>query len=396
MSTTPPASSHDERLHGLDALRGIALLLGLVVHGSMAFLPGAQYFWVVHDPNPSAWLGLAFYVPHMFRMLLFFVLAGFFGRLLLGRLGTTGFIKDRGKRVTAVLFAAWPIVMVGIVAVIVASGLLAETGTTPPTPPPGPAFTPDDFPLTHLWFLYVLTLCHAAMLVLRGVLDRLDANGHLVRVADQAMRILATPFGPLLLAVPLALALFSGEGWYSWFGIPTPDRTLYANLPAWVAFGSAFVFGWWLHRQPALLQRWARQWPLHLTLAFAATITALSMVGLTSPATPASADATTLAYALVYAWGGWSWTFALIGLSMRFLSGHSAMRRYMADASYWIYLAHVPLVMALQLLVSQWPGPAPLKFLFVVATSAALLLLAYRLFVRRTWIGAWLNGRRRA
>ena len=396
MSTAIPVSSGHERLHGLDALRGIALLLGLVVHGSMAFLPGAQYFWVVHDPAPSPWLGLAFYVPHMFRMLLFFVLAGFFGRLLLNRLGTVGFIKDRGKRITGVLIAAWPIVMAGIVAVIVVGGMLVEPGKAPAAAPPGPAFTPDDFPLTHLWFLYVLTLCHAAMLMLRGVLQRIDAEGRLTRAADQAMRILGTPFGPLLLAIPLAFALFQGEGWYHWFGIPTPDHTLYANLPAWVAFGSAFVFGWWLHRQPALLQHWARQWPLHLALAAAATLACLMLVGLTSPAIPASAEAGTLLYAIVYAWGGWSWTFALIGLSMRFMSGHSVLRRYMADASYWIYIAHIPAVMALQLAASRLPLPTPFKFILVVGVSLGLLLLTYRVFVRSTWLGAWLNGRRMA
>lgn len=62
-----------ERLHGLDAVRGIALLLGLVVHASMAWIPGAQYFWVTHDGSPGELAGLLFYVPHMFRMLLFFL-----------------------------------------------------------------------------------------------------------------------------------------------------------------------------------------------------------------------------------------------------------------------------------------------------------------------------------
>jgi glucan biosynthesis protein C len=395
MSTPIPLSSDRERLHGLDALRGIALLLGLVVHGSMAFLPGAQYFWVVHDPEPSPWLGLAFYIPHMFRMLLFFVLAGFFGRLLLNRLGTVGFLKDRGKRITLVLLAAWPIVMSGIVAVIVVGGVLVDPGAAPASAPPGPAFTPDDFPLTHLWFLYVLTFCYSAMLALRAALRRLDRGEILTRAADASMRVLGAPVGPFLLAIPLALALFHSEGWYHWFGIPTPDRTLYANVPAWVAFGSAFVFGWWLHRQPALLERWARQWPLHLVLAIGATIACLVQVGLNSPAVPAPADATTLGYALVYALGGWSWTFALIGLSMRFMAGHSPARRTLADASYWIYLAHIPVVMALQLVASRMPGPAPLKFVLVVGFTLGLLLLAYRSFVRRTWIGVWLNGRRR-
>ena len=38
--------SPTERLHGLDAVRAIALLLGIVVHASMSWLPGAQYFWL--------------------------------------------------------------------------------------------------------------------------------------------------------------------------------------------------------------------------------------------------------------------------------------------------------------------------------------------------------------
>ena len=68
MPSTPVPPS-GERLHGLDAVRAIALLLGLVVHASMSWLPGAQYFWLTHDATPNAWAGLAFYVPHMFRYL---------------------------------------------------------------------------------------------------------------------------------------------------------------------------------------------------------------------------------------------------------------------------------------------------------------------------------------
>ena len=35
-----------DRLHGLDAVRGYALLLGIVYHATMSFLPGAP-IWVV-------------------------------------------------------------------------------------------------------------------------------------------------------------------------------------------------------------------------------------------------------------------------------------------------------------------------------------------------------------
>ncbi len=138
-SPSLPASLADgERLHGLDAVRGLALLLGLVVHASMAFMPGAKAFWIAHDPDPSAWIGLGFYIPHMFRMVLFFLLAGFFGRLACERLGTGGFIRDRGRRVTLVLLAGWPLVMTGIVSALALGAMLDNGGTLPPSPPPPP------------------------------------------------------------------------------------------------------------------------------------------------------------------------------------------------------------------------------------------------------------------
>lgn len=47
------ATASGERLHGLDALRALALLLGLCVHGSMAFIPGTKGYWIVHGPASS-------------------------------------------------------------------------------------------------------------------------------------------------------------------------------------------------------------------------------------------------------------------------------------------------------------------------------------------------------
>jgi len=45
----------------------------------MAFLPGPQ-LWLVADSSRSTTLSVSFFVIHMARMTVFFVLAGFFGR----------------------------------------------------------------------------------------------------------------------------------------------------------------------------------------------------------------------------------------------------------------------------------------------------------------------------
>lgn len=381
----------DERLHGLDAVRAAALLFGVVVHASMSWLPGAQYFWLTHDTTPSALAGLAFYVPHMFRMLLFFLLAGFFARMMHARLGTRGFVRDRWKRIATPLLAGWFPMLMAIVAVAAWNAWLVNNGTMPEAPPT-PPLSPRHFPLTHLWFLYILLLCYAAALLVHAVFAR---SAWLQRWVDRAVRLFASPFGPLLLALPLGAALARHAKWFAWFGIPTPDQSLYPSLAACVAFGSAFGLGWLLHRQAALLQRLSTRWPLHLAVASLATIGCLLHVGLAPKLVAAPQDMTTFAYACAYALAGWSWTFALVGLGLRFLSGHSRVRRYLADVSYWIYFVHLPVVMALQVALSRVQWPWFVEFLLVVTLAMALLLASYDLLVRNTVIGAWLNGRRK-
>ena len=56
------------------------------------------------------------------------------------------------------------------------------------------------------------------------------------------------------------------------------------------------------------------------------------------------------------------------------------MIRYLADASYWVYLCHLPLVGYLQLGLYHLDLPAAVKFALVVAGTAALALLSYHVF----------------
>jgi glucan biosynthesis protein C len=68
--------------------------------------------------------------------------------------------------------------------------------------------------------------------------------------------------------------------------------------------------------------------------------------------------------------------------------------RYISDSSYWIYLAHLPVVVALQVLVSPWAVPWQVKYPLIVVTALTILLPSYQWLVRTTFLGAWLNGRR--
>ena len=70
---------------------------------------------------------------------------------------------------------------------------------------------------------------------------------------------------------------------------------------------------------------------------------------------PPRRASTKLAFAAAYGVAIWCWSFAVIGLAMRFLSRENARVRYVADASYWIYLVHLPVVVAFQVVVGHLP-----------------------------------------
>ena len=90
----------------------------------------------------------------------------------------------------------------------------------------------------------------------------------------------------------------------------------------------------------------------------------------------------------------WLASFGLMGLFRSCFSSQSRTMRYLSDSSYWLYLAHLPLVIVAQMLVRDWPLPALLKFSLICLVSTALLLASYQLFVRYTIIGKMLNGPR--
>lgn len=83
------------RRHDLDALRAVAMLLGIVLHASLSFAPIP---WSVTDSVTNEWYYVIFAAIHGFRMPLFFLISGYFTAMLWRKRGLSGLLRQRAPR----------------------------------------------------------------------------------------------------------------------------------------------------------------------------------------------------------------------------------------------------------------------------------------------------------
>ncbi|HSW26128.1 MAG TPA: acyltransferase family protein, partial [Burkholderiaceae bacterium] len=155
MNAAPDA----ERLHALDAVRAGALLLGIVLHGALSFVPLLpDVLWPVHDVSQHWAMAVLVFVVHIFRMAVFFLIAGLLARMLFHRLGPRAFWRNRALRIAAPIVLGW-IVCFALLGAVVLWGLAKANGGTLP---PIPEETLDaGLNFLHLWFLYILLWLYA-------------------------------------------------------------------------------------------------------------------------------------------------------------------------------------------------------------------------------------------
>jgi peptidoglycan/LPS O-acetylase OafA/YrhL len=404
--TRPPT----DRYHALDALRGFAMLLGILIHAGLPYATIKLPFWPVHDARGTVGMDLFLFASHDFRMQTFFLLAGFFGALLYARYGFVGTAAHRLKRIALPLVLGMATILPALLAVSVyaanATGRvgLAQTQDNPVLAAAlasgeSPArmtllfFTSGEFMNHmipgHMWFLWYLLLCFAVMLPVAWVADRLRDRSAGRRWDAAARRLLASRVRWLVLAAityPIVLLMATPLG---------PDTPL-GWRPLWHLFGYYFVFfaaGWTLYRHRDLLRQFAGGWLPALLVANLLLLPAVLGMLANLP-NPVQAGALGYAMNAVLALYTWLMVGGLLGLFLRVVSAERAWVRWLADSAYWCYLASLPVVVLFQFLIADWDVSSVVKFLVVSVATSAVVLVTYRLFVRYTWVGRLLNGPR--
>ena len=154
-----------DRRYDIDALRGVAMLLGIVLHAAIPFVP----YYGADDTGGKLLFGLFEYI-HLWRMPLFFLISGYFTSMLWRRRGLRALVLHRLRRIAAPLAVFYVPVIVLLFAGIVAGYVIADVkaedtfGQADAYEAPqsdadqrGDEAAEDDrFGFWHLWFLWHL------------------------------------------------------------------------------------------------------------------------------------------------------------------------------------------------------------------------------------------------
>ncbi|MEM9302678.1 MAG: acyltransferase family protein [Pseudomonadota bacterium] len=388
----PESGLPPTRYHYMDNLRALAMLAGIFFHAALAYSPMLNQLWLSASSETSAAMDFFAWFSHLFRMPLFFLIAGFFTCYLVGKRGIGGLLKNRALRILVPFVVFLPLVWITIgtgiewamANVEQKSPLLnvfAYMASMPDAPPP-PVTT------THLWFLYNLCQFYLVYAVLErtGVLKARWAGV----LADPRFLIFVLP----LLILP-ALATQPSPH-------PAPEQFT-PKLWAFGFYGLFFLVGAQLFRQPAridALRPWA-PWLLVSSLGLYAGFYALLPKSISLEAAMASQQAgvtMTLGHVGTAALGAIvavHMTLVCLVAGRIFMDRANPIVRFIADSSYWVYIIHLPLLFGIQ----YWLLDSTLGMWSQFAVSSfgtlAIGILTYTVFVRWTPLGWLLHGRRK-
>jgi surface polysaccharide O-acyltransferase-like enzyme len=288
-------------------------------------------------------------------MPLFFILSGYFTAMQWKRRGLAGMVLARLRHVGLPLLA-------GLFTFIPITHWIFSQGAIDAVAWPGRFY--------HLWFLWYLLL----------------VAGCFSTAAWLGMRFRHRVWW-LLVPAPVVPQYFMRQMLGADIStVITPEPSIFGY---YLVF---FVFGAFLYQRRVQVRRWwaAALLPALPVMPLALVFLYPDRIGFVDPEGPWTAIAAAV-FQVDYTWLA---CFGLMGLFRTLATRERAWVRYVSDASYWIYLSHLPLVIWMQMLAVDWPVNPHLAFVLISVAVPGLLLVIYAWGVRYTWVGTLLNGKR--
>tara|TARA_Y100000589_G_scaffold317697_2_gene344129 strand:+ start:673 stop:1812 length:1140 start_codon:yes stop_codon:yes gene_type:complete len=376
---------NNKRIHALDALRGIMMLLGVVLHTAITFSSSHYPGWPIHSETNHIFFDWLFGVIHIFRMPIFFIVSGFFAAFLFYNKSPKIMIRNRLKRIflpfIIFVFILTPIARLCIkfstnALKVDESNVLAFNVWEHIN-----LFTFIPFNTMHLWFLYYLMLFSIVPILINAIILKSKKMDFLKQYSNRTYdyvlsnSILKISILPVITSVILYV---SNSIWID------ASISFIPSIKTFMFYFLFYIFGWFLFKSNNLME-YFKEGSLFYTI-FGVIVFTLSFLFFEILEN----------YMLIIlnAFSTWLFIYGLVGLFLKYLNFHNNSMKYLLDASYWIYLIHLPLTILLPGLINHFTVPISLKFIIIITIVFFISIASYHLFVRKTIIGVLLNGRK--
>ena len=257
MNTATPSS---ERYHSIDSLRAVMMMLGVLLHIVCGYATVRDVWWF-KDASTSRVADIFVLFLHLFRLPVFFVMAGFLGALLYTKRGWKGFATNRASRILLPMVVFQLILFPTLEGVSGFEWAVSHNEAKPLIGAVGWATSARCWmrihPM-HLWFLEYLAITCAIAALAVPVLNKICGR----RTHAWFRAAVTTPWRAAIFAIPTLISLACMHD-----GLLDTPHSFVPELRIVFAYTIVFGFGWILYQHRDLLQELTHGIRLQLTLA---------------------------------------------------------------------------------------------------------------------------------
>jgi fucose 4-O-acetylase-like acetyltransferase len=361
----------NQRRHHLDAIRVSAILLLIPYHAARYVQKGSGDARIV---DAAVWF------VHTWHMPLFFAISGFLAASGLRRSTAARQLRSRFRRLGLPL--AVGMLTVVPLANFLVIGAAAFWPRNQALPPKRELDLANVFSLTprHLWFIAYLLMISVLAIGVWLALQRAPGLGAAINRAFR--KLMKSWWAVPALASTSAAILITKNGWVAGGSasnslVPTP--TLFAY------YSFFFAFGWLLSGQGNLVEELKRGAWLRLGAGVLVAVPAFLLFydngdftgGVGTPGVLAEIGELRPYGLFAVGLVCWLTLFGIWGVLARYVRKESRVLRYLADASFWIYLVHIPFLVALQSSLAETGLAVPARYVLTVSGTLALAIGSY-------------------
>ena len=349
------------RLHYIDNLRWMSILILFPFHAAFVFSAGWYGYYVSSDePSMAAYLFTVSVEPWIMPLL--FCVAGMSTKFALQKHNPQMYLKERVTKLLVLFLAG----LFFICPIIAYYALKFHTGYTGSFTDAFVHFFSSihtiqnlngisgDFSVDHLWFilsLFIISIVALAVILLGRRQTRLHINPD-----NMNLSVLG------LLFIPVWLLNFIG---------------IFETGYSLTSYFAMFLIGYYLFAKDPVQAMMEKYWAVLLAAWIVLTIGLMWIYGMIL-----GHYEVFWGYSAIYVLTGWTGVLSLLGAGRHLFDSTNNITAYMGAASYPVYIIHQAILVAIAYYVVMLAIPPALQFLVIVIFSFLLTFACYEILRR--------------